>query len=98
MTLDQLFGGHREQVAEDQTGDVEEHLADRHRVHFQRETARRPDAALDRFRQLPEIVVPRVGFRPGVDDSDNRLVKILIGVTHRFDQGTPQQNLSGFAG
>ena len=97
MPGDQLLGGHGEQVAVDQAGQVEENLADRHRVDLEREAARRPHAPLDRLGELPEVYVAGVGFGPGIDDADDRLFDVLIGIAHGLEQGVSEQSLPGAA-
>ena len=57
MPRDQLLGRHREEISVDKAREVEEDLADRERVDLERESARRPDAALDGFGELTEVIV-----------------------------------------
>jgi hypothetical protein len=47
-------------------------------VDFKRNPSGHPDPGLGRFPEGSQVDMPRVDFRPGVDDSDERLVKVLI--------------------
>jgi hypothetical protein len=55
-------------------------------VHFERNAPRHPDACFGCFRQGSQMNVPGIHFRPAVDDSDERLVEILICETKGAQQ------------
>jgi len=47
-------------------------------IHFEGNSARYADSRLRRFGQGPEMNVPGIHFRPGVDDPDERFLEIGI--------------------
>ena len=89
----QLFGLNGQKIPVDQAGQVKEDFADGQGIDLQREAARSPDAPLDRLGQLAEMQVAGVCLRPGIDNADDGLADIDIGVAHGLKQGAAQQLL-----
>ena len=76
----QLLGLHGEEIAVQHRGRLLHGLGERHGRHLQRETARLPHAALHLLGALPEMRMAVVDVRPGIDDRDHRLARVVGAV------------------
>ena len=72
MAFDQLFCGDWKQIAINQTGNIKKDFTNRERIYLEREAACRPYTALDSFGKLTKMHMTRIGFRPRIDDTDDR--------------------------
>ena len=83
MLAEEFLGLHREKVAIEHAGRLDELLRERHRREFDRKAAGLPDAALDILDPLGKVGVALGEIAPGVDDADHRLAeKILARIAH----------------
>jgi hypothetical protein len=86
MLAQELLRLHREEVAIQHGGRLDEVLGQRDRRELEREAARLPDAALHLLDPRPEVVVAGVDVGPGIDDADHRLAGIvLLGIADLLD-------------
>ena len=76
----QLLGVHGEQVPVHHRGRLPERLAERGHGDLDREAARLQHAALDLLGSLAQVHVARVQLGPGVQDGDERLAEVLLGL------------------
>ena len=76
----QFLGFHGEEVAVHHGGRLLHGFGERHGRHFQREAARLPDAALHFLGALAEVGVAVVDVRPGIDDRNDRLARVVGAV------------------
>jgi len=83
MAAQQFLRIHREQIAVEHGGRLEQRLRQRQRRQFDREAAGHQDAALDVIDATLEMHVAGLGVRPGVEDRNHRAVfPLLRRVTH----------------
>ena len=79
----QFLGLHRQEIAIEHGGGLDERFGQRHRRQFDRESARLPDATLDLLGPGSEMRMAGVDVAPGVDDGDHRLAgEVLMRIAH----------------
>jgi len=83
VAAQQFFHFHRQEVAVEHGGRLDDHLAQAHGRQFDRETTGQQHAALDRFGPLAQVRVAGRQVAPGVDDADDRpLHHVLAAHAH----------------
>ena len=78
MAAQQFLGVHRQQVAVEHGGRLQERFRQRQRRQFHRKAAGHQDAALDVIDPRLEMHVAGLRVRPGVEDRDDRAVLPLL--------------------
>jgi hypothetical protein len=73
MAAQKLLGLHRQKVAIEHGGRLDERLGKRHRRQFQRKAARLQHAALDVVGARAQMRVAGINVAPGIDDGDHGL-------------------------
>jgi hypothetical protein len=86
MAAQQLLGLHREEVAIEHGGRLDERLGERHRGQLERKAAGLQHAALHLLGAHPQMRVARIDVAPGIDDADHRLAAPIGGVVAELAQ------------
>ncbi len=73
MAAQQFLGLHRQEIAIEHGGRLDERLGQRHRRQLDRKAAGFPDAALHIVGARAQMRVAGVEIAPGIDDADDRL-------------------------
>ena len=82
----QFLGLHRQEVAIEHGGRLDERLGQRHRRQLERKSARLQHAALHVLGARAQMRVAGVDVAPGVDDADHRLAVPILGVVAELAQ------------
>ena len=80
MAAQQFLGLHRQQIAIEHGGRLDERLRQRHRRQFDRKAAGLQHAAFDVLGARAQMRVAEIDVAPGVDDADHRLAGQVGGV------------------